>query len=292
MKLLITGAAGFLGSRIALYLKDRDTILAPSHSEFDLTRPEEMEQFFRLNRPDAVIHCAAISDTGYCETHPEESLAINAKGPASLAAVCRRYGAKLLFMSSDQVYNGVTHLIPNTEDQSLTPRSVYAGHKLAAEQKIAELCPDAVVLRLTWLFDLPIRGLKTNRNLLTALFGAVYRGEPAVFSSNDYRAMTYAWDLVREMPALLTLPGGVYNAGSENFFSAYETARRAAELSGACDLSRIQKRKEAPGSSPRNLMISTEKLKSQGIFFPDTLQAAARCLMDFGLLPRQRESSR
>ena len=71
-KILITGSSGFLGSRLALYLKDKYELLLPSHAELNVSREEAVRAYMEKNRPDIVLHCAALSNTGYCEGHPDE----------------------------------------------------------------------------------------------------------------------------------------------------------------------------------------------------------------------------
>lgn len=105
-RVLVTGASGFVGSRFVRAMHDRYELLTPSHSEFDITSPQMLEQYVAEHRPQVILHLAAISNTGYCEQHPEESYATNVQGVENLAIVAARYGAKFLFFSSDQVYNG------------------------------------------------------------------------------------------------------------------------------------------------------------------------------------------
>lgn len=107
MKLLITGASGFLGKRTAAYFEKMGYIvLTPAHSQLDITDVENVRTWFRENRPEAVIHTAAVSDTGLCQQKPEWSECINVTGSVNLAESCREFGSKLVICSSDQVYFG------------------------------------------------------------------------------------------------------------------------------------------------------------------------------------------
>ena len=86
MKLLVTGGSGFLGRRVRAYFETLGwQVLAPGHSALDITREEDLYPWFRENRPDAVIHTAAISDTGHCQREPEWSEVINVTGSVNLA---------------------------------------------------------------------------------------------------------------------------------------------------------------------------------------------------------------
>ena len=101
--ILITGSSGFLGSRLAVYLAKRYDLLLPTHSELNVSREDTVLAYMEEHRPKVVIHCAALSNTWYCEQHPEESHRVNVQGTVKMAKACKRIGAKFRFMSSDQV---------------------------------------------------------------------------------------------------------------------------------------------------------------------------------------------
>lgn len=168
-KILITGGSGFLGSRLAYYYRNKYDLLLPSHSELNISREEAVKAYLEEHRPDAVIHCAALSNTWYCEQHPEESHRVNVQGTVRIAKACKLIGAKLVFMSSDQVYNGTPMLGPLKEEDVLQPVNFYGRHKLEAEQRALWNLPDSVGLRLTWMYDLPNSSMKLNTNKSTTL---------------------------------------------------------------------------------------------------------------------------
>ena len=102
-KMLITGARGFLGARVAQYYTGRYEVIAIGHEEMDISDLGSVRRLFGQHRPDVVIHCAAISDTGYAERHPEESFAVNVLGTEYVARACAEVGGKLIYMSSRSV---------------------------------------------------------------------------------------------------------------------------------------------------------------------------------------------
>lgn len=165
-KLLITGSTGFLGSRLALYYKDKYELLLPTHSQLNVSREETVMAYMEQFQPDIVLHCAALSNTWYCEQHPDESHRVNVQGTVKIAKACKHIGAKLVFMSSDQVYNGTPVSGPLKEQDVFQPVNVYGRHKLEAEQRALRNNPMSVALRLTWMYDVPGSHMKLNSNIL------------------------------------------------------------------------------------------------------------------------------
>lgn len=189
MKFLITGASGFLGKRTALHLQLNHNCITPAHKELELTNAVSCMEFLNLHTPDYVIHTAAISDIAECEKNPDLSYQINVLGTLNLAKACRKTKSRMIFMSSDQVYNGNHAVNPNVETDLCTPANVYGKHKLEAEQRLLEMLPDALALRLTWLYDLPLAAIETKANFLTMILDAINKNQVKTFSNDDYRGI-------------------------------------------------------------------------------------------------------
>ena len=196
--------------------------------------------------------------------------------PVWVAKAACASGAKLLAFSSDQVYAGITQTGPLPETLPLQPTNVYGRCKLEMEQRVLELCPDAVLLRASWMYDLPGYGLPIRGNLLLNLLRAAQRGESLRFSVQDFRGITYVRQAVALLEPALTLPGGVYNFGSENAENMVLTARQFAKTLGI--MVDIQEADWA-----RNLAMDCSKLRAQGIVFDTTQTGLTRCLRDYGL---------
>ena len=235
-----------------------------------------MRQAVLQQRPDVILHTAAISDTGYCADHPEQAYRANVELPVWLARAAAETGAKLVAFSSDQVYAGIEQSGPLPESIPLRPANVYGRGKLEMEQRVQALCPSAVLLRATWMYDLPSYRLPIRGNLPLNLLRAAQRGESVHFSVRDFRGITYVRQAVALLESALTLPGGVYNFGSENAENMVLTARQFAETLGiTVDI------QEADWA--RNLAMDCSKLRAQGIVFDTTQEGLTRCLRDYGL---------
>lgn len=276
-RVLITGGSGFLGARILQQgLWDAELCSLPRGFLAAAGEAEVTETIQKL-QPAAIVHAAALSDTGYCAQHPEEAHRANVELPVWVAKAACASGAKLLAFSSDQVYAGITQPGPLPETLPLQPTNVYGRCKLEMEQRVLELCPDAVLLRASWMYDLPGYGLPIRGNLPLNLLRAAQRGESVRFSVWDFRGITYVRQAVALLEAALTLPGGVYNFGSENAENMVLTARQFAETLGiTVDI------QEADWA--RNLAMDCSKLRAQGIVFDTTQAGLTRCLRDYGLL--------
>lgn len=274
-RILVTGN-GFVGARVLRQLADRAELIALSRGLLARASQQEIEQVVLEHHPDCILHTAALSDTGYCQMHPEESYRANVLVPVWIAEAARKSGAGLVAFSSDQVYAGLTEQGPFTESLALSPANIYGRHKLEAEQRVLDLLPRAVLLRATWLYDLPGYGLPIRGNLPLNLWRAALTGQPLGFSCRDYRGVTYVRQAVENLLPAMDLPGGVYNFGSENDVDMYETAQRFCAAMG------IETPLEKKDWS-RSLLMDTRKARAGGVIFDSTCDSIHRCLRDYGL---------
>ena len=260
-KLLITGASGFVGSRVVERWRNEFEILAPSHAELDITDAQAVERYVIENAPQVVVHLAALSNTWYCEQKPEESYRVNVEGAANIARAAALCRAKLVFFSSDQVYNGNYESGALDEDVAVAPENVYGRHKLEAEQRALELCPSAVALRATWMYDSEREGMPVHANFVLNISRAIKERTPLVLPVREYRGITWVRDVVEYLPATFALPGGVYNFGAECSMDTYETACCYCEmLVGLQSGPLLQPDYERYPEHERNLAMSTDKI--------------------------------
>lgn len=280
MKILITGSSGFLGSRLAYYLKDKYELLLPSQAELNVSREEVVKTYMEEHHPDVVLHCAALSNTWYCEQHPEESHRVNVQGTVRIAKACKLTGAKLVFMSSDQVYNGTPMLGVLKEEDVLQPVNIYGQHKLECEQRAQWNNPDSVGLRLTWMYDLPNSSMKQNSNILVNIQKAYNEGNPIKAATHECRGVTYVWEVVRNIEKALSLAGGIYNFGCGNRLNSYELYLKAAELMGIKSKQNlILPDEERFCDEPRNLTMDCSLINGHGIHFNDSVKGIEEAIL-------------
>ena len=213
-KILVTGAGGFVGARILEMWRGRFELSAFPPDFLRTADETAVRRFITAERPDVIVHTAALSNTQVCQQHPEESFRANVLLPEWVAAAAAETGAKLLSFSSDQVYAGVQQPGPLAEALPLSPANVYGRHKLEAEARVMARCPDAVALRLPWMYDLPGGRLPIRGNLPLNLLQAAKTGEVLHFSRRDHRGVGYVREVIANLLPAMALPGGVYNFGS------------------------------------------------------------------------------
>ena len=286
-RVVITGTSGFLGSRLYEFFSgnqfSRDyLVFAPTHTQMDITDKNAVQMYMKEIHPDIVIHSAAVSNTGTCQQQPELSWNVNVEGTINIGRICHELGSRLIFMSSDQVYNGEAGLLPHLENEVLTPSNIYGKHKLEAEQRLCNMGIDVVCLRLTWMFDYPKEGRVLNQNIIVNVLNALKQQTSIQSPIYEYRGVTYVWDVVKNMETVLDIPAGVYNYGSECSGNTYETIGFVFDSLGKG----MEKEKllfadkKRYMNQPRNLNMSMEKLKKEGIIFPSSYEGISQCVKE------------
>lgn len=277
--ILVTGAGGFVGARIMTCHPQASAI--PS----ELLRRADKAQilsFARKVQPSVILHTAAISDIGTCERHPDASYRANVLLTEALAIAAKETGAKLVAFSSDQVYTGCTEEGPYREAEDLPePANVYARHKLEAEKRTLDLLPDAVMLRATWMYDMPMYGHANRGNFLRNVLMAARTGGQIPCVREQRRGITYVRQVAEFLDQATALPGGAYNFGSENELTMPQTA---AELLNALGI--VHRKAELIAvldESRHNLWMDCGKIQSHGICFDTTAEGFRRCVADYAL---------
>ena len=152
MKLLISGANGQLGLALTRRLRDAHEVAAFARDRFDLVDAEACREVLERERPDALLNCAAHTAVDRAESEPELAHVINAEGPYHLAKSCRELGIFIVHFSTDYVFDGRATQ-PYLETDATAPTSVYGRTKLDGETHIAEVSPEHLILRLSWVYS-------------------------------------------------------------------------------------------------------------------------------------------
>ena len=151
MKILITGTSGRLGGALKRCYEPRHEILAPSHAELDLARPDDLEVILNGLQFDVLINCAGMVHPDACERDPLAAMQVNAESPAQLAGFCQQRGVRMIHISTDYVFDSV-EASPLDESALAQPINAYGRSKLAGEKAVLAASSNALVARVSWLF--------------------------------------------------------------------------------------------------------------------------------------------
>ena len=274
-RLLVTGASGFLGSRIVEFYKDKFEIFAPTHAELDITDEKDVLVKFEEWNPDYVIHCAAISAVARCEQEPDMSWKINVEGSIHIAKASAKIHAKCIICSSDQIYFGSTENGPHKETECVLPYNVYGREKLKAEEACLAIDADCVLLRLSWMYDRKTLYKQEHSDFMRMLLDKMRTEEVLLYPVHDIRGITDVNEVVENLEKMFTVPGGVYNFGSPNKNNTYDTVYEVFSELGL-DTQRLQRNEDAFMNNPRDISMCQQKLNACGIYFSTTKDAMLR----------------
>lgn len=229
MKILITGGKGMLGRTIARVLAGRHEFVVADLPEVDILDEQGLFDFVSAQRPDAVVHCAAATKVDDCETKVDFAYRLNARGSANVAAVCDRLGVRLIAISTDYVFDGGLDR-PYTEfDRATGGATVYGKSKFAGEELIRSLCPDHVILRISWLYGFG------GPSFVHAMLKLADGTRPELKVVDDQRGNpTSAVAVARKLDEFLARPlvRGTFHATCEGEASWAEFAREIFRLAG------------------------------------------------------------
>lgn len=151
MKILITGAQGQLGLALQRQFANRHEVVAFSRADLDITQLASCRAAIDEHRPQIVLNCAAYTAVDRAESDSAAAMAINGEGAGQLARACRELDVFPVHFSTDYVFDGEAQR-PYTEDDAVSPQSVYGRSKLVGEQAVARESPQHLILRLSWVY--------------------------------------------------------------------------------------------------------------------------------------------
>lgn len=287
-KIVITGGSGFVGSRFKQMWKHKYEILALSSRDLDVTDQAAIDALMDRERPDYVIHAAGIPSQQFCTEHPEKAHAVNVDGALYMAEACKRIGAKMVFTSTEQLFNGSQAAGPYTEESMPCPDTIYGKNKLEVEEKLPAIFKDYWVVRFTWIFGLPEKDCAEGTNILWDTMKALMKNEPIRTSEYEFRGMTDVDEICMNLEKLFQVPFGTYHFGSENKDGRYEIVRYIMEKLGMSE-ERIAEMLIADNSKYdeghiRELRMDNTKAKEAGLSFLPTKEGIDRCLTKFSII--------
>jgi len=221
MKILVTGVKGQLGYDCVRELKERGykSVLGIDIEDLDITDEAAVKKFISDYRPDAVMHNAAWTAVDKAEQFPEEVYKVNALGAKYIAEACGGVGAKLIYISTDYVFDGSGENFYETEDKR-SGLSVYGKTKSEGEDFVKEALDKYFIVRISWVFG------KNGNNFVKTMLRLANSGRSELnVVCDQIGSPTYTYDLSKLLCDMIgTEKYGVYHATNEGVCSWYEFA--------------------------------------------------------------------
>jgi dTDP-4-dehydrorhamnose reductase len=232
MKVFIAGASGLVGSNCLKHFTEQGWDVKGSYFSYQTAgtvfyntlNPADSNNFDIVSwKPDVIVHCGAMTHVDKCETEPDESYKQTVQSTINLIAVAKQCNAKFVYISTDYVFDGVNG--PYTEDAPVNPLSVYARHKLEAEQLALKEFSNTLVLRVTNVYGDEERG----KNFTSRIIDQCKNKQKLTLKLpyDQYASPANAWDIARAMFVLLKdNKDGIYHIGSTDYLNRVELALR------------------------------------------------------------------
>jgi dTDP-4-dehydrorhamnose reductase len=224
MRIAITGASGQLGQALQTTLAAEHELIPLGHADIELGHPDCVERLAATGA-DLVIHPAAYTDVDGCARDPERAYRVNGLGAQYVALACRRLGAALLYVSTNEVFDGAA-TAPYFEYDRPAPINAYARSKWAGEQAVREALDRFYIVRVAWLFG-------GARNFVRTVLRLANERDSITMVADEVGSPTYALDAAAAIARLVQLPFyGTYHLVNEGVCSRYEFAAEVLRLSG------------------------------------------------------------
>ena len=277
--ILITGANGQLGNEMRVVSAEQEqlTYHFTDVAELDICDIEAIERYVVDHAIDCIVNCAAYTNVNKAEEDTELCDKLNHLAPANLARVAAKHQIGLIHVSTDYVFNG-EHYVPYKEDEPTCPNSVYGATKLAGEQAILSIHPEAVVIRTAWLYSTfgnnfvkTMLRLGSEREVLGVVFDQI--GTP-----------TYARDLARTIQHIMVkgIVPGIYHYSNEGVCSWYDFTKMIFALGGitTCQLKPLHTDEyPTPAARPHYSVLDKTKIKqTYGIDVPYWVDSLRECI--------------
>lgn len=278
---LLTGAGGQLGQAIESFVKNRNLpfrFFYADSAKLDITNRDAVFHFVEENSIEFIINGAGYTAVDKAEEEPEIADSINHKGAEHLAQAAAEFGAKLIHISTDYVFDGTVQA-PYKETDVVNPVSVYGLSKLRGEQAIQEFAKDWIIIRTAWMFS------EFGNNFVKTMIRLM--GERSELNVvNDQRGTpTYAVDLAEMILLIMDEPewkSGIYHFTNSGETTWYDFALKIRELKGleGCKVNPVTSAEYVTAARrPAYSVLDRSKIESAfGVVIPEWEEALERCV--------------
>ena len=240
MKALITGAPGRIGRSLLNYKPqnmDIELLLDPETKQLtgypwyrsDITNYDKTVMAITCAAPDVVIHLAAITDVEKCEREPERTHKVNGDGAGNVAKSCRECGAKMVFVSTDYIFDGVSG--PYSENDRPNPINVYGLSKLEGEHKALADVDNLLIIRISVPFGKRIEG--SDHNFISWLIEQLQEGNTIHIADDQFTTPAYLEEFSHVLWTLVNKDiSGILHYGASDRLSRYKMALDVCQIMG------------------------------------------------------------
>lgn len=275
MKILVTGAAGFLGTKAMKLLADDFELVGTDKEDskgclkMDITKKEEVDFVVGKTMPDIILHIAAMADVDGCEEHKELANRINVLGTKNIAEACKKINAKVISFSTDFVFDGRKGNYK--EDDFTNPLSYYARTKLDAENIVKKSGVKYIIIRPEVLYG--YNGDGSERSFVNWAYQNMKEGKEIKVVDDQFNTPTLIDDIANAVAVLIKKGReGIYHVAGPERLSRHEMAAKIAKVFGL-DASFAKPIKSSElkqkAKRPVDSSLNTEKLKREGIIMHD-----------------------
>lgn len=261
MKVLVTGVGGQLGFDVANELEKRGMkAVGVDIDDMDITDRESVDRVIKEAAPDAVIHCAAYTAVDAAEEHEELCRRVNADGTRNIAGVCKELDIKMIYISTDYVFNGEGERFWEPDDEC-APKSVYGQTKYEGELAVQDMLDKSFIVRIAWVFGI------NGKNFVRTMLNLAKNHDTLSVVNDQFGSPTYTYDLAKLLVDMVqTEKYGVYHATNEGVCSWYDFACAIFKEAGIEMNVRPVSTEEygAKAARPANSRMSKEKLTENG----------------------------
>jgi dTDP-4-dehydrorhamnose reductase len=279
-KVLVTGVAGQLGYDVVKVLQDRNIkAVGVDIADFDLTDADAVLAYVKKANPTCIVHCAAYTAVDKAEDEQDKAWAVNVLGTRNIALAAKEADAKLMYISTDYVFNGDKKGTYNADDPK-NPLGVYGNTKYQGEGECASQVQKLFIVRLSWVF-----GKNGNNFVKTMLRLSETRDEITVVCDQQ-GSPTYTPDAAHIICDMIaTEKYGVYHVSNEGFCTWQEFASEIMNLAGRKTIIKPIPAAEYPSKTkrPQNSRFSKTELDANGFTrLPHWKDALDRYLTEIG----------
>lgn len=261
MKVLVTGVKGQLGHDVVNELTKRGHIAVGTDiEEMDITDKKSVESVMKENMPEAVIHCAAYTAVDAAEDNVELCRKINAEGTQNIADVCKELDIKMIYISTDYVFDGEGEK-PWEPDDERSPLNVYGQTKYEGELAVQNTLDKFFIVRIAWVFGV------NGKNFIKTMLNLGKTRDSLTVVNDQFGSPTYTYDLAKLLVDMVeTEKYGIYHATNEGICTWYEFACEIFKQAGMNIKVAPVSASEYPAKAkrPSNSRMSKEKLTDNG----------------------------